>query len=357
MPNKEIKPMSPLGRGGQSFAGYGKSQGSEKGLRFDPSKMTPEDLKRHLAENAEKRYEKNIYNAEDLNEEELEVLIHQHAGHLNEKLFNRFKPQWHLSKNEALALQLGKDDYEEKTSVLSGTAQAYKLAAISDDIDPYITFDQHVKLLCFYSYVDDLLQRDYLKVVHGVEDKAFEKEKINLEPKMKEALKKFIMEKRVVSILKDAEGIYADVAKLADKYAIRLGDGKYFVASDEVQITFRDPSDQPAWAIWFMKAVPLQKVPDRGKLALLPEEERKKYMPDQISDRPIVCHASLWKLGEVSGVMLHTSWNHISVSYRWKIDKPIEIASILFKAVSHPAHIARNFGYAPQMRVPGEDWF
>lgn len=349
---KEIKPMSPISRGEHTFAGYGQSQGSEEGIRFDPLKK--DELKQALKVGPEYRKEKNIYKAEDLNMEELDILISQHAGHLNEKLFNRFKPQWHLSKNEAMALQMDKN---ENGSILSATAQSYKLATISDKIDPAITFDQHVRLLCLYSYIDDFLSKEYLKVFHNMEDKEFEKEKINLEPKMKEALKKFIQEGKVISILKDAENVYADVAKLAEKYAIRLGDGKYFVASDEVQITFRDPSDQPAWAIWFMSAVPLTKVPDRGKLALLPEKERKQYLPEPISDRPIVCHASLWQLGEVSGVLLHTSWNHISVSYRWKIDKPIEISSILFKAVSHPAHIARNFGYAPQMRVPGEDWF
>lgn len=353
MPKKEIKPMNAISRGGRTFEGYGQSQGSEEGIRFDLSTLSQKELKQALNVGPEYRQEKNIYKAEDLGLEELELLISQHAGHLNEKLFNRFKPQWNLSKNEAIALQMD----EDKESILSSTAQTYKLSTISDDIDPSITFDQHVKLLCFYSYVDDFLRKEYLKVFHGMEDKEFEKEKINLEPKMKEALKKFIQEGKVISILKDAEDVYADVAKLAEKYAIRLGDGKYFVASDDVKVSFRDPSEQPAWAIWFMNAVPLTKVPDRGKLALLSEKERKKYLPEPISDRPIVCHASLWQLGEVSGVLLHTSWNHISVSYRWKIDKPIEIASILFKAVSHPAHIARNFGYAPQMRVPGEDWF
>lgn len=350
MAKKEIKPMSPLSRDGRSFKGYGGSGA----VSFDPSKMSSEDLRKHLSVGLNYTKNENIYKAEDLSLQDLEILISQHAGHLNEKLFNRFKPQWHLSRNDAIALQL---DDEEKSSIMSATAQSYKISAISDSIDPAITFDYHIKLLCFYSYVDFFLQRDRLKALNELDDGDLQIEKINLEPTMKEALKKFIKEGKVISIFKDAEGVYADVAKLADKYSVRLSDGKYFVASDEVQVTFRDPSEQPSWAIWFLSAVPLANVPDRGKLALLPPEEQKKHFPEPISDRPIVCHASLWKLGEVSGALLHTSWNHISVTYRWKIDKPIEIASILFKAVSHPAHLARNFGYSPQMTVPGNDWF
>lgn len=353
---KIIKPMTPLGRGGRKFEGYGKSQGSENGLSFD--EMSSDELKQHLSLKPSLRQEKNIYNAEDLTEQEIEILIQQHAGHLNEKLFNRFKPQWHLSKNDALAMQLGEESDDKQISILSATAQAYRTVAIDDKIDPVITLEQHIKLLCFYSYIEDFLQRDAIEAIYGMDEDKIQEEKINLEPKMKEALKKFIKDGKVISILKDAEEIYADVAKIADKYSIRLSDGKYFVASDEVQLTFRDPSDQPAWAIWFLRAVPLAKVPDRGKLALLSPEEAKKYEPESISDRPIICHASLWQLGEeASGVLLHTSWNHIAISYKWKIDKPIEIASILFKAVSHPCHLARNMSYSPQMMVPGDDWF
>lgn len=351
---KEIKPMSPLSRDNKSFANYGKEESGKNYDSFDFNQMNHKEINEALYIDPSYRQEKNIYNADNLSIEELELLINQHAGHLNDKIFNKFKPQWKLSKNDALAIQLD----ESETNILSATGQAYKVSTINNDniIDPSITLEHHIKLLCFYSYSDYFLKKDYLKIIHGLEED-LSQEKINLEPKMKEALKKFIKEGKVISILKDAEDIYADVAKINDKYSIRLGDGKYFVASDDVQISFRDPSDNPAWAIWFMNAVPLSKVPDRGKLALLPSKEREKYMPEHISDRPIVCHASLWQLGEVSGVLLHTSWNHISVSYRWKIDKPIEIASILFKAVSLPSHIARNFGYAPQMRVPGEDWF
>ena len=47
----------------------------------------------------------------------------------------------------------------------------------------------------------------------------------------------------------------------------------------------------------------------------------------------------------------------MAATYRWKIEKPFEIASLLFKTVSHPCHIARNFGYAPTLRVPGGEWF
>jgi hypothetical protein len=150
----------------------------------------------------------------------------------------------------------------------------------------------------------------------------------------------------------------AEILKLMDKYSIRLGDGKYFVASDNVKVSFRDPSDKPSWATWFLEAVPLASIPNRAELLFLKPEDRAQHCPPELSDNPIICHASLWKLeSDVTGLLFHTSWNHISATYRWKIAKPFEIASILFRAVSHPAHLARNFGYAPQIALPGNDWF
>lgn len=151
--------------------------------------------------------------------------------------------------------------------------------------------------------------------------------------------------------------LFADVCKLQDKYSIRIGDGKYFVASDEIKIVLRDPSQRPSWAIWFLSAVPLEKMPSRAALLLMPEKDRVKEMPETIPEQLIVCHASMWKIQtNKTGILLHTSWNHIAATYKWVIDKPIDVASILFKAVSHPAHLARNFGYTPNLAIPGDDW-
>jgi hypothetical protein len=109
--------------------------------------------------------------------------------------------------------------------------------------------------------------------------------------------------------------------------------------------------------MWLLKAVPLNSIPEPTALYLLPKEDWDKLYPKQL-ELPIICHASLWQVGKnQSGVLLHTAWNSISVSYRWIIDKPLEVSRIMFKAVSHPAHIARNFGIAPQVVSPGNDWF
>lgn len=151
-------------------------------------------------------------------------------------------------------------------------------------------------------------------------------------------------------------GAWADLAIIGDKYTIRIGDGKYWVASDEVKIVMRDPSERPSWAIWFMSAVPLEKIPDRAAMMFMDEKEFSKYSPPDMGEHFLVCHASLWKMKNKSLVILHTSWNHISATYRWLIDKPIDVASVLFKAVSHPAHLARNFGYSPNLVIPGDDW-
>lgn len=172
---------------------------------------------------------------------------------------------------------------------------------------------------------------------------------------IKKAISNIQKDGEVVSVLSSEHK--ADMIRILDKYSIRLGDGKHYVASADIKVSFRDPSEKPSWATWFMEAVPLADIPDRAELLLLSEEDRADKFPKELEDNPIICHASLWKLGQATGVLLHTSWCHISATYRWKIDKPFEIASLLFKAVSHPAHIARNFGYAPQLTVPGSDWF
>lgn len=151
---------------------------------------------------------------------------------------------------------------------------------------------------------------------------------------------------------------FTDIIKIQDKYTIRIGDGKYYVASDKVSIVFRDPSDRPSWAVWFLEAVPLTDIPSHPDLLLMSDKDKKKYCPTPLPDQPIICHASLWSVKDnKSGVLLHVSWNHISSTYRWIINKPLDIASILFKAVGHPAHLARNFGYSPNLAIPGDSWF
>lgn len=349
-------PKKPLfTRAGQAFGSFAKNGPQQ------PPKLTPSELQKLIEQGPEFKREKNLFLAEDLSTEELMMLEDTHSANLNDRVFNKFKPQWSLSKKDAIALQLEREDEMNVNVALTATDRAHRVAGMGDKIDSLSFFNKriHAQLMCMYAFSEYFLTRDRMKIIHGMTDKELKKN-LSLkegDTKMVEAIKRFAQDGTIVNILQEAEGIYADVAKLADKYSIRLGDGKYFVASDKVQIAMRDPSDNPAWAIWFMTAVPLNNIPDRARLVFLPEEERQKYYPEAIGDRPIVCHASLWQLGQVSGVLLHTSWNHISVSYRWKIDKPIEIASLLFKAVAHPAHIARNFGYAPQMRLPGEDWF
>jgi len=173
-----------------------------------------------------------------------------------------------------------------------------------------------------------------------------------------EALEHYKEQGKIISVLEESQKAYADIFKLSDKYSIRIGDGERFVASDNVKITFRDPSENPAWAIWFMDAVPLNNVPDRTSMLFMPKDQWAKQYPEPLENHPIVCHASLWQLPEnQTGVLLHTAWHNLAVAYRWQIDKPLDVARIMFKAVSHPAHIARNFGYAPQIREPGEGWF
>lgn len=149
-----------------------------------------------------------------------------------------------------------------------------------------------------------------------------------------------------------------EIRKLQEKYFIRLTDGTYSVASNNVTVKFRDPSDKPSWAIWFLDAVPLVEIPNPSHLFFLSDEEKAKFEPTKLLDNPIICHASLWVINKnITGILLHTSWNHISATYRWKVEKPIEIASILFRLCGHPAHLARNFGYNPKLSFPGTDWF
>lgn len=361
------KPM--FTRGGRAFGSFDQNNVTPADIghqiktnQFDPNNLTKEQLKNLLIQTPEIKRSKNLYLAEDLSETDIDALVAQHVNNLNERVFTLFKPQWKMNKKDAIALSLGKTDADKINNILQATDTAYRMKVMDDKIkDCKFTYQKHVKLMAFYAYSNFLMNKNQLQVLYDIDvtdRKKVIKSQVDFgDSRMAEAIEKFMKEEKIISILKEAEEVYADVAKVADKYSIRMGDGKYFVASDEVQVAFRDPSDNPAWATWFLSAVPLNDIPDRAKLALLPEEERKQFTPKPIPDRPIICNAQLWQLGQASGVILTTSWNHISVTYRWKIDKPFEIASILFKAVAHPGHIARNFGYAPQMRVPGEDWF
>lgn len=163
-----------------------------------------------------------------------------------------------------------------------------------------------------------------------------------------------------VDIIKDlsSEELYMDIVKLANKYTIRLADSKYYVASSDVKVVMRDPSEKPAWAIWFLGAVPLADIPDRNFLCLLSEEEKTQHYPQELADNPIICHATLWKAGEnKSAIILHTAWTHLSQGYKWTINKPIEIASLIFRAVPHPAHFAKFFGTPQSEATPGDKIF
>jgi hypothetical protein len=246
------------------------------------------------------------------------------------------------------------------------TAHSYnssdkKIIISNDDIKKYLTKEKHMQVLVLHANIDYIISKNKIDSFDELFDEESPEESLeeSLEEqnmtKVQQAINKF--EKEGSLITKLDSDLYADIIKLSDKYSIRLGDGKYFVASDNIKVSFRDPSANPSWASWFMEAVPLASVPDRVALFFIPPEEREKHFPKQLEDNPIICHASLWKLGNQTGVLFHTSWCHIAASYKWKIDKPFDIASIMFRSVSHPAHIARNFGFAPQLVIPGDQWF
>ncbi len=262
-----------------------------------------------------------------------------------------------------------------ENTVYSYKAAEQKITLNDDDIKKFLTKEKHMQALMLHSNVGYILNKgridsmlvDRPKLIESFEEISMESfEEISMENIMdtlkeanmkgiEQAVNKFEKEGQIITALNS--DFYVDIIKLFDKYSIRLGDGKFFVASDDIKITFRDPSETPSWATWFMGAVPLASIPDRATLFLMPPEEREKHFPKQLEDNPIICHASLWKFGEQTGVLLHTSWCHIAASYRWKINKPFEIASIMFRTASHPCHIARNFGFCPQLIIPGNEWF
>lgn len=321
---------------------------------------------------------KNLFYVNDLNDDEKASLVISHKNRLNDSVFKLMTPNFKSNLQDMFYkayTSSRNDNLNRAGKILANTADAYRRQAINSVNIDSVDFEYNKKLLCFYGSLNHFIKSkelldandrvEYMLNNSGIEveeseakdDSLFLVENLTLDGDMREALLQFIKKGNIVHVLKEAEDVYADVAKIEDKYTIRIADDKYYVASDEIKVQLRDPGEQPGWACWFLGAVPMTGIVDRASLLLLPEEEREKHMPKEISDMPIVCHASLWDLGGKSGVILHTSWNHIAVCHRWKIDKPIEIASMLFKTVRHPAHIARNFGYATQMNVPGDDWF
>jgi len=315
---------------------------------------------------------------------------------IRDDFFGKFLPEQPIgwSSGRFMTRGSGWRDADKANDIAKNTAYSYKaieqeIILSDDDIKRFLTKEKHMQTLMLHSNVGYITNKDRIDSINEENEENEERESIGLRIPpdkgrgiaawdssslfetnvdelinahevanmngMEQAIDKFEKEGKIITTL-DSD-LQADIIKLSDKYSIRLGDGKFFVASDDIKITFRDPSEMPSWATWFMGAVPLANIPDRATLFFMPPKEREKHFPKQLEDNPIICHASLWKFGEQTGVLLHTSWCHIAASYRWKINKPFEIASIMFRTASHPAHIARNFGYAPQLVIPGDDWF
>lgn len=317
--------------------------------------MFKEIINNLLSEKVSFKNSQNIYlkSIKDLKQNELKIISEDYEFHLNEKLFKTFSLNKSYSSNDDNKINIKKSYSYINNNVLN--LQKY---LISDDIkykilycifnSEYLIKSEDINLI-----IDDE-KDDY--TIYGFYDELV---KTNMETTMTNIETAYkAMEGKHIITLSDQKKLKADICKLQEKYFIRLSDGNRYVASDDVKVVFRDPSSNPSWATWFLGAVPLKDIPNRAVLLFMDEDERQKHYPKEIQDHPVICHASLWKLGnDATGVLLHTSWHSIAVSYRWKIQKPIEIASIMFRACSHPAHIAKNFGYAPQMVLPGDDWF
>lgn len=296
---------------------------------------------------------------------------------LNNVVFKLWEPYWPLDDarlsfglNGIVAgKNISHDEYIE--NIYYGTATAHRFTGIKHKINAEKLAKRSQELNLLIAHYPAIYNK-YKKELYEEAGVKMQKEIKSEEEWRKDRIQKIIdvndqeddryvapteldEEKILITMQSD---LFADVIKFQEKYAIRIGDGKYFVASDEIKIVLRDPSQRPAWAVWFLSAVPLDKIPEKAALLLMSEEERTKVMPEEIPDHLIICHASLWQMSEnKTGILLHTSWNHISATYRWVVDKPIEVASVLFKSVSHPAHLARNFGYMPNLAIPGDKWF
>lgn len=303
---------------------------------------------------------------------DLEDLYHNLCDKLDSTVFKLWAPGHNsshssrsirnTSRSNLLSIQ---DEYLQ--NILLGTTVAHAEEGVRNKIDfgKYLNaklIGEVQTLLTYYKVIMDKYKMELLTdaevKVTELSDEQDDKDELNLARTL--ADERYVApleidDEKVLVTLQSS--LFADIVKLNDKYSIRIGDGKYFVASDEIKVVLRDPSTRPSWAIWFLSAVPLEKIPSRASLLLMPEEERQKLYPAEIPDQLIVCHASLWKTRNKTGVLLHTSWNHVAATYRWVIDKPIDVASVLFKAVSHPGHLARNFGYTPNLAIPGDEWF
>ena len=325
------------------------------------------ELKASLLKEEAELIKANVFeiDVDDCSNAERKELLKNLLWASHDMFFSRFSP----NKNSS---SFSFDSNNREKSIIDNTFSCYNIKEsegdkLSDDvIKNMLTKENHIKIMQLLIKSEFIMRKDELdKLISGDDAIKQAKDMVYKDIKsgwasiymenLKKAVNLFEEEGKIVSVLNSDDK--ADIIKLLDKYAIRLGDGKHYVASDEVKISFRDPSENPSWATWFMDAVPLADIPDRAELLFLTEEEREEKFPKELEDNPIICHASLWKLDGATGVLLHTSWCHIAATYRWKIDKPFEIASLMFKAVSHPAHLARNFGYAPQLKVPGSDWF
>lgn len=330
--------------------------------------LSDEELQ-SLSETALKDYYYNLCNT--INEVIFKVWVPSISSESRFKIFNS---NYHKRKSAGTSTD-SNDEYIE--NILLGTATSHDFLGRRPKVDlkktlkPKLLKEVEQLLNCYRVILDrykmELYEEAGIKIdMKKLEAEGSDQEAVNLA--IANAIKassqdddryvkpEEVTEEKILATLESS--LFADIIKLNDKYAIRIGDGKFFVASDEIKVILRDPSQRPSWAIWFLSAVPLDKIPDRASLLLLPEAERATHMPEEIPDQLIVCHASLWKMkGNKTGILLHTSWNHIAATYRWVIDKPIDVASVLFKAVSHPAHLARNFGYIPNLAIPGDNWF
>lgn len=257
------------------------------------------------------------------------------------------------------------DEYIE--NILNSTIDAYKRTGFKPSISGNIlrrtlSYKRLQEINFVIENYKAIMNREKVKNLEGEQEIGLKKEhwdnmedleNLDFDDNIK-AQTIIVDDAKVLAILESTA--WADLAIIKDKYTIRLGDGKYWVASDEIKIVMRDPSERPSWGIWFMSAVPLEKIPNQAAMMFMDEKEWGKYEPPSLGENFIVCHASLWQNKKKSLVLLHCSWNHLSSTYKWVIDKPIDVASVLFKAVSHPAHLARNFGYSPNLAIPGSEW-